>query len=128
MRVPYLDNEVADLALSLPGRLKVGLTQGKLPLRSCAASLLPADALSRRKQGFDVPIGAWLRGSLRAPLLDTLTTEAVELRGLWHPERVSSLIGAHLDGSADHGEQLWLLLALELWMRQALDRPPEWRE
>lgn len=128
VRVPYLDNKVADLVLGVPGWRKVGFLRGKRLLRDAARHLLPTDVLSRRKQGFEVPIDAWLRGPLREPLLDTLTPSAVERRGLWRASHVSALLRAHLDGTADHGEQLWLLLALELWMREVLDRPAGWHE
>jgi asparagine synthase (glutamine-hydrolysing) len=127
VRVPFLDNDVAELMLACPGRVKVGWTRGKRLLRRVVAPLLPAEVLTRGKQGFDVPIGAWLRGPLRVPLLDTLTRNAVSQRGMWRAERVGALIDEHLDGRADHGEQLWLLLALELWQRQILDHAPEWR-
>jgi len=59
---------------------------------------------------------------LREPLTDYLSVDAVRRRGLFKPSVVGSMVHAHLAGQADHGERLWLLLALEGWQQQVLDR------
>jgi asparagine synthase (glutamine-hydrolysing) len=122
VRVPYLDEDLVDFMLQLPGRWKLGPLRGKLLLKKLAARHLPASIVHRRKQGFDVPIGGWLRGALRERLLDTLSAEAVGRRGLFRPQRVEAWIREHLNGEADHGERLWLLMALEGWQSGVLDR------
>ena len=124
VRVPYLDNALADFVLSQPGSTKVRGRQVKWMLRRVAASLLPPGASSRKKQGFDVPISAWQRGPFREPLTDYLSEETVRRRGLFRPAEVAKLVDAHLRGKADHGERLWLLMSLEGWMQSALDRRP----
>jgi len=64
-RVPFLDNEVLDLALGLPPRLKLrGLTQTKTVLREAMRPWLPPEVLARPKSGFGVPLRGWLRGGL----------------------------------------------------------------
>ena len=123
VRVPYLDHAVTDWMLSLPGRFKGRCLRGKPLLRALSGRALPAELVARRKQGFDVPISAWLRGPLREPLTDLLSEGTVRRRGLFRPEPVSSMMREHLSGEADHGERLWLLLALEGWQQQVLDRP-----
>jgi asparagine synthase (glutamine-hydrolysing) len=85
---------------------------------------LPPSLVARRKQGFDVPVSDWLRGALREPLGDYLAEETVRRRGLFRPAAVSTMMREHLSGRADHGERLWLLMALEGWSRVALDRAP----
>jgi asparagine synthase (glutamine-hydrolysing) len=124
VRVPYLDNELVAFLGTVPGRLKVGHRQGKLLLRQAVSGLLPRAAVHRRKQGFDVPVGAWLRGPLRGPLEDALSPGAVRHRGLFRPAVVERLLQEHQARARDHGEKLWCLLALELWMQGTLDRPP----
>ena len=85
--------------------------------------MLPPQVAARRKQGFDVPVAAWLRGPLREPLCDLLGEASVRRRGLWRPDAVQSLVREHLESTRDHSEKLWCLLALEGWMRAALDTP-----
>jgi asparagine synthase (glutamine-hydrolysing) len=120
VRVPYLDNEVADLVLPLPGRTKVSGTQGKVLLRKVAARVLPGPVAARPKQGFDVPISSWLRGPLRGAMTDLLSESTIRAAGLFRPEVVTRLVTEHLEGVADHGEPLWLLVALEGWRARVL--------
>ena len=122
VRVPYLDNEIADFVLPLPGRLKVRRGHVKWLLRRAAATRLGLEAATRPKQGFDVPVSSWLRGPLREALHEYLSPAAVRARGLFRPEVVSRLIAEHEAGARDHGERLWLLLALEGWVSAVLDR------
>ena len=124
VRVPYLDNELAEFILGQPGSRKIRGGQVKWLLRRFAASVLPPGAAKRRKQGFDVPIADWQRGALRDGLTDYLGESAVRRRGLFRPDTVSSMVSEHLRGEADHGERLWLLMALEGWMQAVLDRRP----
>lgn len=121
VRVPYLDEDLADYVLALPGSHKVRGTTGKRILRRVARRLLPAEILRRPKQGFDVPIGAWLRGPLREAMTDLLSEGSVRRRGLFRPEIVTRWVREHLAGQPDRGEPLWLLVALEGWMRRVLD-------
>jgi asparagine synthase (glutamine-hydrolysing) len=116
VRVPYLDNEVADLVLPLPGRIKQSLTRDKILLRSAARQILPPTGALRRKRGFEVPIGEWLRGPLRPALTDLLSGETLTRQGLLRPPEVSRMVGQHLEGACDHGRALWTLLVLSRWL------------
>jgi asparagine synthase (glutamine-hydrolysing) len=116
VRVPYLDNEVVDLVLPLPGRLKQSLRRDKILLREAAADLLPPSAAARPKRGFEVPIGAWLRGPLRPALLDLLSWTTITRQGLLQPQSVGRLVDEHLGKKEDHGRALWALLVLSHWL------------
>ena len=64
-RVPLLDHRVAEFAWTLPLAWRTGPREGKVLLRRVLARYLPAPLFERPKMGFEVPIGAWLRGPLR---------------------------------------------------------------
>jgi asparagine synthase (glutamine-hydrolysing) len=116
VRVPYLDNEVVDLVLTLPGRLKQNLRRDKILLREVASGLLPEAGSLRRKRGFEVPIGAWLRGPLRPALTDFLSPPHLDGLGVLRASEVSRLVDEHLSGGQDHGRALWLLMVLSRWL------------
>ncbi|HYB44347.1 MAG TPA: asparagine synthase (glutamine-hydrolyzing), partial [Candidatus Methylomirabilis sp.] len=61
-RVPFLDHRIVEFGLGLPDALKIGSRQGKVFLKRWAERRLPAEHLWRRKRGFYVPLGQWLRG------------------------------------------------------------------
>ncbi len=124
VRVPFLDNEVANFVLPLPGRLKATLVRDKILLRRAVETVIPKTAATRRKQAFAVPIGAWLRGELREAATDLLSPESVRRRNLFSVEVVQELLAAHLEGRRDHGAALWSLLVLEHWQRGLESRTP----
>jgi asparagine synthase (glutamine-hydrolysing) len=114
-RVPFCDPAVAELALALPTSKKVrGLAKKRL-LRRAVAPLLPRSIVHARKQGFSVPMAAWLRGELEPFAREVLATDTVGRQGYFHPNRVSGLIDAHVSGREDLSRQIWGLMAFTLW-------------
>ena len=91
--------------------------QTKRVLKEAFADLLPPAIRTRGKMGFGVPLGAWFRGDLRSYLLDHLTGDA---RMFAYVDRaaVDRLVEEHGRGERDHGQKLWALLTLEIWLRQ----------
>jgi asparagine synthase (glutamine-hydrolysing) len=59
-RTPFLDPLVADFAFPLPDRAKVRGRYGKWLLRAWLERVCPAAAPWARKQGFTVPVDAWI--------------------------------------------------------------------
>src|SRR5437870_971438 len=120
-RVPFLDHEFVERVAAMPGRTKLRGWQTKAVLRAAIQDVVPRAILTRRKMGFPVPVGRWLRGPFR-PLVDELVLgpRALE-RGLFDPAALRRLAEAHRSGAAEHGDRLWLLINLELWQRMFLD-------
>ncbi len=115
LRVPFLDQRVAEFALALPTRHKVrGLAKKRL-LRRTLAPLLPKEVVHGRKQGFSIPIAAWLRGPLEPFARETLAAATLERQGLLDPAVVTPLLDRHCSGREDLSRQLWGLMALTLW-------------
>ncbi|MGE0453607.1 MAG: asparagine synthase (glutamine-hydrolyzing) [Vicinamibacteria bacterium] len=120
-RVPYLDHGLVEHVAALPGSLKLrGLTT-KLLLRSALRDLVPRPILSRRKMGFPVPVGRWLRGPFWSAVRELVLSPRALERGLLDAGEVRRLAEAHRSGREDHGDRLWLLLNLEIWQRVFLD-------
>lgn len=71
VRVPFVDVNVVDYVLSLPGEWKMAAGRARMAkplLADAVADLLPRDLLARRKMGFTLPFAKWMRGRLRAEL------------------------------------------------------------
>ncbi len=115
LRVPFLDNEVAASALGLSTPLKVrGLAKKRL-LRRALAPLLPEEILAGPKQGFSIPVAAWLRGPLQGFARETLSAETLARQGWLDPGVVTGLLDDHCSGREDLSRQLWGLIAFTLW-------------
>ena len=122
VRVPFLDHDLVDLVLPMPGTTKLSIFRDKRLLRQAARGLAPEAAVTRRKQGFEVPIGGWLRGALREPMLDLLSPAALSIDGLLETGAVAELVRQHLDGVQDRGRELWALMVLSAWRRGTAGR------
>jgi asparagine synthase (glutamine-hydrolysing) len=140
VRVPFLDPVIADLALSLPDGAKLGehprsSANGprsyreagtKRILLDVAKDFLPPGFDTRPKTGFSMPFNSWLNGPLREVLLDTLSEQTVRQRGLLDAEAVAGVRDQFLSGVCQW-PQPWLLMMVELWAREVLDRTSKCR-
>jgi asparagine synthase (glutamine-hydrolysing) len=115
LRVPFLDEQVTGFAFGLATPLKVrGLAKKRL-LRRALAPLLPREILRAPKQGFSIPLAAWLRGPLEPFAREVLSPAALARQGCLDPAAVTPLIEAHCSGREDLSRQLWGLMAFTLW-------------
>jgi asparagine synthase (glutamine-hydrolysing) len=117
VRSPFLDVDLAEYALRLPPSYKIRRGRLKVILKEAVRDLLPAEIVDRPKQGFGVPVSAWFRGDLGAYATQTLTGPSARLRQHLRPEAVASILSAHQSGRQDHGDLLWSLLTLEVFLR-----------
>ncbi|RVX44554.1 asparagine synthase (glutamine-hydrolysing) [Nonomuraea polychroma] len=122
-RSPLLDHKLMEWAAGLPIGLKIRGKETKRIFRQAVAPWLPDTLVTRPKQGFGVPLAAWLRGELRELAFDTLTDHSARSRGYFRPEAVLHLLQNHQRG-ADHSRQIWALLQLELWHRAHVTTAP----
>ena len=120
-RSPFLDHKVIEFAASLPPEIKVKTGDTKTLLKKVAANLVPREAIYRRKMGFGVPIGAWLRNEMRGFLETNLLSDKFEQRGFFEAAKVKTLIDEHQNRIHDHATPLWTLLMLELWFQKFID-------
>jgi len=120
VRAPFLDRPVVELVSRIPSQLKLAGWQPKAILKRALRGLVPGAILARRKQGFGVPIGQWLRGPLRDALEERLASARVARVGLFNPEAVTRLMTEHLSGTRDHRKVLWALLIFEAWRERYL--------
>ena len=121
-RAPLLDQNLIAFAARLPFDLKLRGEQGKYLFRKVAARLLPAEVLTKRKQGFAIPLAAWFRNDLRPMLLDTIGSRAFKERGIFDQAGIQRLVDEHQQGLQDRGELLWMVMVLETWMRTLPDQ------
>jgi asparagine synthase (glutamine-hydrolysing) len=119
-RVPFLDHKLVEFAAALPVKMKLrGLTT-KYILRKAMRGRLPKEILTRRKMGFPVPLGAWLRGPFSYVIDEyVLGARALE-RGIFNHGFVREIVSRHKSGE-NHAERLWMLINFEIWQRRFID-------
>ncbi len=115
-RCPLLDHRVVEFAWRLPNRAKVRGGRGKWILREVLARYVPRNIFEGPKRGFDVPVGAWLRGPLRGWAEDLLTPDMLARHDLLDIAGVRRCWSDHLAGRSDHSRALWAVLMLQAWL------------
>jgi asparagine synthase (glutamine-hydrolysing) len=117
LRSPFLDLDLSAFSESIPPDLKNRGGRQKYLLKKLAERYLPSEVIYRPKQGFELPVGHWLRNELR-PLLAEFVLQGHALeRGWFRADYVRQLVDEHLAQRADHTHRLWALLWLEIWFR-----------
>lgn len=115
LRVPFLDRNLVELAARLPDSLWIEGKHQKVILRKIAEAWLPASILNHRKQGFEAPMGAWLRGPL-LPFFDAKVNErTVTDSGLLNWAAIKALRDEHVAGRHKHSKTLFATLMLMGW-------------
>jgi asparagine synthase (glutamine-hydrolysing) len=115
VRVPLLDVEMMELALSIPIEHKVA-ERGKAPLKALAARYFGREFAYRTKQGFGVDVG----GLFGAPAVDAYLREGVKQAGIDEFLDVAS-IERMIDenrGRPAYGKVLWRALMFTEWYRR----------
>ena len=120
-RTPLLDPAVAAASFRLPDALKVRHGMGKWLLRQWLAKHCPAARPFARKQGFSVPIGAWI--GAQGARLGPLVAAQPGVAEIAEPAAVAALFRAAAGRREAAGA--WHLLFYALWHRaHILGLPP----
>jgi asparagine synthase (glutamine-hydrolysing) len=114
-RTPFLDNELADLVLSLPSDLRTRRNDLKGLLRDTVADVLPQALVNAPKRGFVIPLTLWLRSILRPLVERLLASERLAAQGLFKPDFYAYYVQPHLDGRQDNTQVVWAALMFQLW-------------
>jgi asparagine synthase (glutamine-hydrolysing) len=120
-RVPFLDHGLVDYVAAMPGRYKLRGWETKAVLRAALRDLVPREILARRKMGFPVPVGQWMRGAFWPIVEEFVLGPRALQRGFFQPSALRRIAEEHRAGAWEHGDRLWLLVNLEIWQRIFLD-------
>lgn len=119
-RAPFLDADVMELAFSMPAHLKIRGGERKWVLKQAMKGLLPDAILTRKKEGFSIPMKNWLRRELQPLMRTLLAPDRVRARGLFDATEVSRLMEDHVAGRENHAHTLFPLMVFERWAAEHL--------
>ena len=112
----FLNRAVLDLAGRIPPQALATGREPKIVLREALREWLPASVLDRKKMGFAMPLGRWLRDDpdrlLGSPARSSPLSELVD------PAYVSSVATAHSLGGEDRTTELHNFAFLEHWLEK----------
>jgi asparagine synthase (glutamine-hydrolysing) len=120
-RVPFLDHELVELAMTAPPALKTR-DNGKYLLKKLSRDLLPDAVIDRPKAYFPVPALKYVRGGFLEFMADVLNSRACHERGVFRRAYLDQLLSepeAYM--TRLRGSKLWHAALLELWLQLNVD-------
>ncbi len=115
VRAPLLDHRLIEFAFhKVPSRLKATTQDKKILLKRLTARVLPPGFDRQRKQGFSIPLAAWLKaGSFRDMFHEVL----LDNNCLFDRNIVFKLLKGQ-DKGRSNGDRLFALVLFEIWRRE----------
>lgn len=114
LRVPFLDKNVLDLALTLPLDCRVNTTTTKLALRRAAEKTLPPITAQKDKLGFPVPIREWLREEQYYNIVKE-QFESDAAQKYFNTTKLVKMLDIHKDGKKDLSRKIWTVYTFLVW-------------
>lgn len=110
VRVPFLDHDLVDFVVRLPGSMKVPYGKKKWLLKAALEGIVPNEILHGPKTGFNVPFNAWLKTSLKPLFFDHLSKFSGTHPGVLDTEHIEKLYRHNLSGTQNNSSLLWKIL------------------
>lgn len=114
IRLPYLDHLLVELGVSLPLAYKVQPKISKAVLRKALEQDLLKEIAQRPKNGFPVPITAWLTEELRREMQNVLLDPKSKIREYILPQKLEALFGQKVTSRL--ARLIWALYTLEIYL------------
>ncbi len=116
-RTPFLDYRIAEFSAQLPDHMKINGLNGKVVVKKTMEKYLSNDILYRKKHGFNVPFGEWVKNDLKDYVNDTLSEKSIEEGNILNYQYVSKIIELHRSGKFDFSNQIYMILMFEIWRK-----------
>jgi asparagine synthase (glutamine-hydrolysing) len=117
-RSPLLDHELVEFALRIPSGMKRNGDVKKWILKEILLQYIPAHLVHRKKWGFSIPLGSWLKTDLRYLVHDYLNKEIVAEMGVIDPRYTEDLKKKFFGGDDYLFNRVWVLVVLHKWLKQ----------
>jgi len=118
-RVPFLDHKVVEFALRLPLKYKLRNNQTKWLARQVLYKFVPMELIERPKSGFAIPIGSWLKSSLKDWAENLLDEKTMRDQGLLNVDSIRERWTQHLAGTHNWEHFLWNILMFQSWLKES---------
>jgi asparagine synthase (glutamine-hydrolysing) len=140
-RVPFLDDDLVDFAMTVPASHKLQdpahtapmdenvpgkrllyerMNNGKVVLRRAMSRIVPPEIAERAKQGFSAPDASWFRGESIDYINQLLRSKKALIYEFIEPRYVEKVLDQHCSGHVNRRLLIWSLLSFEWWCRSFL--------
>ena len=121
VRAPFVDHKLLEYCARIPPAMKMKWFQKKYLLKKGVASLLPAEVLDHRKQGFVGPMTKWLQTDLKDLTLRTLSPDNLNKHGMFNQKTIDTILQDHFSRKEINDTLIWSLLIFQTWFDRYLN-------
>ncbi|WP_202410232.1 asparagine synthase-related protein [Pseudomaricurvus sp. HS19] len=117
VRYPMLEDRLVAFSCQVPSKVK--LHKGNLRdfYKRSLRGWLPDATIDKKKQGFGLPFGVWLKEYAPLQELARHHLHNLQQRGIIRPEFIARLQMLHESTHAHYyGEMVWILIVLDIWL------------
>lgn len=118
VRSPLLDPDIWEFSAGLPDHMKHNGQSAKWILQELLARYIPRELFDRKKSGFNVPIGNWLRDDLKDWAEELLLCEQFKNSPYLNAPEIIKLWNDLQNGDKRHVKLIWTVLILQQWLNK----------
>ena len=118
-RVPFLDNNLVDFAMSCPANLKIKNfhnNRGKYILRKMLKESLPKEIYTNRKQGFSGPDSSWFKNQNKK-FVQKVLNEKNTMFNFIDKNEVKKILRNHFNNKKNNRLVIWSLIYFNEWLK-----------
>lgn len=117
LRVPFLDKEVFSLARRIPTKYLVHDNQTKYIFRRVAEKCIPKEWAKRRKLGFPVPFGNWIKEDKYYKMVKELFTSDFAAE-FFDTDKINRMLDNHHNGTQKNGKKIYVIFSFLIWYKR----------
>lgn len=117
-RAPFLNKKIWEFTNALPEKYLLNNNNKKFILKKAFEEFFPPNFLEKSKKGFGVPVGDWLKSSLKEELLSYTAKEKIDIQDIFNYDEINKLVTNHLKGIEDNTFKVWTFYCFQKWYFQ----------
>lgn len=117
-RAPFLNKEIWEFTKQLPEKYLIHGSNKKYILKKAFEDVFPNGFLEKSKKGFGIPVGDWMKLSLKEELLSYTQKSKLEEQNIFNYDEIKRLVDNHLNGIQDNAFKVWTFYCFQKWYYQ----------
>lgn len=114
-RSPFLNKALWEFSNGLPENYLMKNWDKKHILKETFKSEFPDGFLDKSKKGFVVPVGDWLRNSLKTELVSYTEDAFLKEQQIFQKSYIQQIVNNHLSGKVDNSYKVWTFYTFQKW-------------
>ncbi|MFC5045335.1 asparagine synthase (glutamine-hydrolyzing) [Aquimarina hainanensis] len=115
-RAPFLNKKIWKYTNSLPAEYLMKGWDKKFILKEAFKDQFPDGFLDKSKAGFGVPVGDWLRSSLKKELESFIAPSFLKEQHIFKEDKITKLVKDHINGR-DNTFKVWTFFCFQKWYK-----------